>query len=191
MANDPKFVRLVDRMARSTQVDLNSGWSIAGLDVKEFPADNDRAASYVRDAIRRGTIEGCSQAEYDEVTENDLDFLSQAGVKVQDVEVPGHFQEGHISALAEETRHSLESARGLSSRGVSYGDDRIRKKALLAAQKRLDDGAAPDEVEDEASGTVDEEEAAQENAKVQEEQEKAAASGGRRSRAGNGSKSKT
>lgn len=184
MANDPQYVRLVDRMARSTQVDLNSGWGIAGLDVKEFPEEDQLAAAYVRDAIRRGTIEPCSRAEFDEVNgdEGDFDFLSQIGVEVEPIKVEGHFQEGHIAALAEEKRHQLESARGLSSGGASFGDEKVRKAALLRAQKALDEGKPRDEVEDDASGKVDPEEAAKVNKEVDEEQQKSTTS--RRGRGG-------
>lgn len=186
---DPKYVRLVDRMARSTQVDLNSGWSIAGLDVKEFPSDP-RAQAYVKDAIRRGTVEACSRSEYDEVNEGDHDFLSQANVEVKPLQVEGAFQEGHVAALAEARRHQIEAARGLSSTGSSYGDDRLRRKALLAAQKRAEQGEALADDDEEAQGQVDPDEAAEERAKVAEEQEKAAGKArGSRSRAGAGTKS--
>lgn len=174
MANDPQFVRLVDRMARSTQVDLNSGWSIAGLDVKEFPED-ELAQDYVRSAIRRGTLEPCGQSEYDAVNDHDLDFLGKAGITVKEVEIEGHFQEGHIAALAEDTRHRIESSRGLTSSGASFGDEKVRKAALLRAQQQLDDGAAPAEVEADASGQVDPEEAAKENKAIADEQDKATA----------------
>lgn len=182
MANDPQYVRLVDRMARSTQVDLNSGWSIAGLDVKEFPED-ELAQDYVRSAIRRGTLEPCGQSEYDAVNDNDLDFLSKAGISVKEVEIEGHFQEGHIAALAEDTRHRIESSRGLTSSGASFGDEKVRKAALLRAQQQLDDGAAPAEVEADASGQVDPEEAAKENKAIADEQDKAADSKRSRSKA--------
>jgi hypothetical protein len=157
---DPSYVRLVDRMARSTQVDISSGWSIAGLDVREFPGD-DRplAQSYVRDAIRRGTIEGCSKAEYEEVHgTNDHDFLAQAGIVVKNAEIEGHFQEAHVVQLAEEERHRIEVARGLGSSGISYGDDQIRRAALLRAQK-AHDANKPADPDDEA-GVVDPEDAA-------------------------------
>jgi hypothetical protein len=184
---DPKYVRLVDRMARSTQVDLVSGWSISGLDVKEFPEDS-RAQAYIRDAIRRGTIEACSRSEYDEVNDGDHDFLAQANVSVKPLEVEGTFQEAHVAGLAENRRHEIEAARGLSSTGSSYGDEKLRRKALLAAQKRLDSGETLAEDDDEAAGVVDPDEAAAENAKVAEEQEAAEAKAAGRKPAGSRAK---
>lgn len=139
---DPKYVRLADRMARSTQVDIESGWSIAGLDVREFPGDDQPYAQrYVRDAIRRGTIEGCSKAEFDEVYGEDgsnLNFYERAGVTVKGPEIEGHYQEAHVVGMADTERLRIESARGLGGGGLSYKDDKVRRAALMERQKRLE-----------------------------------------------------
>lgn len=71
MANEPKYVRLAERLTGQVLVDITSGWSISGLDVKEFPDKEKypRAARFVRDKLRRGALEPASSAEYEEVEE--------------------------------------------------------------------------------------------------------------------------
>lgn len=178
MGNDPQYVRLVDRMARSTQVDLNSGWSIAGLDVRPFPEDDEPAAQkYVREAIRRGTIEGCSQAEYEEVYgeegTNNLDFLEQAGYERKPPEVQEEFQVAGVRALADQARHRIEAARGLSSDGRSFKDERIRTAAILRAQRAQDEGEEP--AEKDAAGEAHDEELVEQISSEEETDEQEAA----------------
>lgn len=66
---DPKYVRLSERMATSTIADIAGGsqWSISGMDVKEFPKDNDAAKRFVRNRLTAGVLEPAGKAEFDEV----------------------------------------------------------------------------------------------------------------------------
>lgn len=64
---DPQYVRLATRLSRSVLADVGgSGWSLSGLDVKEFPSRPD-AKRFCRKALRDGKLEAASKAEYDEV----------------------------------------------------------------------------------------------------------------------------
>jgi hypothetical protein len=78
MAN-PKFVRLADHMVHGMCVDLDTEWSIAGYDVKEFPEDRDQAR-FVRSKITAGVLEPAGQAEYDEVHADDGEAPSESDV---------------------------------------------------------------------------------------------------------------
>lgn len=71
MASTPKYVRLVERLNRGIVADIDggSGWSIAGLDVKEVPdaQEEPRAHKFVVDALRRGKLEAAEASEYEVV----------------------------------------------------------------------------------------------------------------------------
>lgn len=71
MASTPKYVRLAERLNRSIVADVESGsgWSIAGLDVKEVPDPkvDPLAYQFVVDSLRVGRLEKADKAEYDEV----------------------------------------------------------------------------------------------------------------------------
>ena len=159
--NDPAYVRLVDRLARGCQVDLESGWSIAGMDVMEFPdEDQPLAVAFVRNALARGVLEGCSKAEYEEVMEQDRDYLAAAGVTVNPPEIEGHYNESHVVQAAEQHRRQLEAARGFSaSGGLSYRDDTVRRKRIAAHQYALEhpdeDEASDDDLRSEADSEVE------------------------------------
>jgi hypothetical protein len=74
--SDPKFVRLADRLAiGGTCADVNSGWSICGFDVKQFPDEDfyPGASKFVRKQIRLGNLEEAGEAEYNEVHDPDGD----------------------------------------------------------------------------------------------------------------------
>lgn len=157
-AKDPGYVRLVDRLVRGCRVDIRSGWSIAGLDVREFPDDNlPLAQTFVRDELRRGNLEPCSRAEYEEANQGDSDLLAEAGVKLVPAEVKGYYQEAHVSGLAQQRRLELEAKRGLGSRGISYKDDKVRRAALLKRQADIAAAAAArgDELDDDDDDVVD------------------------------------
>lgn len=70
MAN-PSHVRLVERLNRGIVADVEggSGWSIAGLDVKEFPNAEDEpvAAAFVERQLRQGKLEAATSGEYQDV----------------------------------------------------------------------------------------------------------------------------
>lgn len=69
-ANDPSFVRLAARLQRGGMADVQgSGWSISGLNVKEFPSDNPAAKRFVRKALNDGKLEPASKAEWEEVND--------------------------------------------------------------------------------------------------------------------------
>jgi hypothetical protein len=144
-------------------VDIRSGWSIAGLDVREFPSDDEPLAqTFVRAALRRGVIEGCSKAEYDEVMGADNDFLAQAGIEVTPVQVQGHYQEAHVSGAADARRRQIEASRGLASQGLSYKDDKVRRAALLKQQAKIDAGKVTTDEEAEDAASEAQQEAEQE-----------------------------
>lgn len=68
---DPSFVRLRDGYQHSQISDIieyGTLWTIAGQEVKPFPdPETDPVeVQFVRDLIRRGTLEEATQVEYDE-----------------------------------------------------------------------------------------------------------------------------
>lgn len=150
MADDPKFVRLHNRLARGCQVDLSSGFSIAGLDIVPFPKDTYQA-EYVRDALRRGVLEAASDAEVGAFRDRELDYAARTGVP-QDA--PRH-QEGRVQELAAVDREQIEGSRGLGAdSAAAYAADQARRDALIeaadgktskGAKDVVPDGATPDE----------------------------------------------
>lgn len=73
MPNDPKYVRLATRLQGGMICDVqNTGWSIAGLDVKEFPEDR-QEARYVRSNVNSGKLEPASKAEYEAAHDTSLE----------------------------------------------------------------------------------------------------------------------
>lgn len=65
MPNNPDFVRQADYMVTGMTVDMDTGWSISGYDVVEFPEDRDQAR-FVKRNLNLGRLEAATQAEYDE-----------------------------------------------------------------------------------------------------------------------------
>lgn len=67
----PKYVRLAERLNRGIVADIDggSGWSIAGLDVKEVPDEKKYpvAHGFVLSQLRQGKLEASDSGEYDEV----------------------------------------------------------------------------------------------------------------------------
>lgn len=98
MASTPKYVRLNDRLCQQVVADLDSGWSIAGLDVKEVPADSPAQAKVVKRYIQQGILEPASRAEFDEV---------QALLELDHSETQEHI----VQAGGEKARASLRKAR--------------------------------------------------------------------------------
>lgn len=74
MPSTPSYVRLAERLADVTLVDIRSGWGISGQDVRHFPKDDPVAAEWCQDQIRRGNIEEAGKAEWDDVHEGDLAY---------------------------------------------------------------------------------------------------------------------
>ena len=105
--NDPSYVRLTERLSGSVLLDVNSGWSISGLDVQGFPEDKG-AANFVRTKVRAGALEEASKAEFDEVESSKKSATS--------TEEAGGFQEGRLQADAEKARKKLTDARKKSKK---------------------------------------------------------------------------
>lgn len=102
MPNDPKYVMLANRLTNGMVADIEgSGWSISGLDVKEFPS-TEGAARFVRHALREGKLEPSSRAEFDEVQEHHKNVAK----------VPGH-QEAKLQGEAMRATRALMESRGV------------------------------------------------------------------------------
>lgn len=107
----PNFVRLANRLTSGMVTDMESGWSIAGLDVRTVPdkKKDPAARRFIRKALLDGRLEPASQAEWDEVHETSqledeaLMGRPQAGV--------GGIQEAHVRRAAEEGSSRIKAAR--------------------------------------------------------------------------------
>lgn len=64
MPKDPQYIRLAHNRRDGSAHDLRSGFSIGGGDVQRFPED-ERAAEFVRKAIRSRRLEAASKAEFE------------------------------------------------------------------------------------------------------------------------------
>lgn len=142
MATDPKFVRLTSRLRHGIRADVRgSGWSIAGLDVKEFPSDP-TAAAFARMELNAGRLEPASKAEFeeahpeeDEVAETVSRFRDNLGAGAK-----GHrpWQESAVQEAAARQRAKLEEARASESEDDEEEEEwegQARRKALLDEQK--------------------------------------------------------
>jgi hypothetical protein len=135
-SSDPKYVRLSNRLSFGMQADVDgSGWSISGLDVKEFPA-TDGAARYVRKMLRDGKLEPASRAEFDEVQEGNK---TVAAVSHQESQVQGEAMRAH--------RALLES-RGIGEDPVGDHEDEME-----SYQERLDEQDDDDDPEEQVART--------------------------------------
>lgn len=134
MADTPKYVRLADRLKTRTQVDLNSGFTISGLDVKEVPDRKKypNAHRYIREKLARGVLEPASAAEYEEVQEafeeskqrfsQRLEDLAALGVNPASMGFAVH-QEGAIQQQARDRRAKIEETRSSKSEETSDEDE--------------------------------------------------------------------
>lgn len=112
MPNDPKYVMLANRLTGGILADIEgSGWSISGLDVKEFPS-TDGAARFVRHALREGKLEPSSRSEFDEVQALHGDVSK----------VPGH-QESKLMGEAMRANRKLAESRGLDDEDEDDTED--------------------------------------------------------------------
>lgn len=165
MSSDPQYVRLASRVSNGTQVDLNTGWSISGMDVKPFPSDNTAAAAFVRSRMQRNILEPASAAEYEDVQEG-RELISQADearraasatrTLARALGLPQGttgIQEAQIREAAKATRASLEAARG-DDGPESVQANRDRRLKLIeernsgsnAADDNQDEDALPDDL---------------------------------------------
>jgi hypothetical protein len=149
MPNDPKFVRLANRLALQMVADVTggSGWSIAGLDVKEFPEDEEQAA-YVRVQLGRGVLEVATQAEYDEV--HDEEEAAEVVAQYSDPSKPRPWQEAEVQAVHAKKRRSLEANRESDEDELSEDEeDEQRRQAIADEQEEL--GLNTDDPEEQVS----------------------------------------
>lgn len=117
--SDPKFVRLVDRLALSSVADVGGSlWSISGADVLPFPDDEEEGAqAYVRRLLQQSALEEASQAEYDEAHPTVEDETPRV-IMVQD-RTP--HQEAHVQRAAVAQRRRLMGARSAATSGAGEG----------------------------------------------------------------------
>lgn len=120
-ASAPSYVRLNDRLARGCLADVggNSGWSISGADVQEYPEDP-LAQRFVRNQIRQGNLEEASRAEYEAIHEDD-DAEDTPRV-IMSVDKTPH-QEHKVLEKAAGQKGRLETARKAQSRRLLGEDD--------------------------------------------------------------------
>lgn len=137
MANsDPKYVRLSNRLSFGMQADVDgSGWSISGLDVKEFPS-GEAAARYVRKMLRDGKLEPASRAEFDEVQEGN-----------KTVEKVSH-QESQVQGEAMRAHRALLESRGIGEDPVGDHEDEME-----SYRERLDEQDDSDDAEEQVERT--------------------------------------
>lgn len=107
--NDPSYVKVAERINDSIVLDVESAWSISGLDVKEFPKDDARAANFVRGRLRAGALEEASKAEFEEV--QSLNKKSE-----QNPPLESGLQEGRLQTEAAEARTKLTAKRTAASK---------------------------------------------------------------------------
>lgn len=130
MANNPSYVRLSDRMVHGLVVDMESGWSISGFDVKEFPEDREQAR-FVKQRLNSGVLERASEAEYDEAhPESDDEETADAQAFVEAVQVAtgkrnvGR-QEHRVRSSHQERQQAVRNARfaaRLEEEGIDVDD---------------------------------------------------------------------
>lgn len=125
MAN-ATHVRLAERLNRTIVADVSggSGWSIAGLDVKEVPSDTEEPAAYafVQSALRQGKLEEATVGEYRTVQKAN-NLTAEAGKF--DPEEGESLNESAVQAAAREARKVLakEAATRAASADPSADED--------------------------------------------------------------------
>jgi hypothetical protein len=107
----PTHVRLAERLNRGIIADVEggSGWSIAGLDVKEVPSETDEPAAhrFVTQALRQGKLEAASAGEYQEVQAAN-EKIAEAGAF--DPEEGESLNEAAVQAAVRQARKELSEA---------------------------------------------------------------------------------
>jgi hypothetical protein len=103
----PKYVRLPDELYLGIVADINSGWKISGLEVKETPSDeNDPAFKFVRTALRAGRIEPASREEF-EFLQNHYAEVTDMTAPVAAGEAQGTWNEPAIAKKMRDDRREL------------------------------------------------------------------------------------
>src|SRR6478736_5511198 len=144
--NDPQYVKLADRLVRQIVADIDggTGWSISGLDVKEFPSDDyPLSQNFVRGGLNRGVLEPATEEDYEAVQAASSDLFEATGVEVIPNKVQGYYSEEAVVGEAENDRLRIEAQRGIGDGlgRLDYEADRARKGANKA-EKAADDAAA-------------------------------------------------
>lgn len=107
----PNYVRLVERLNRGIVADVagGTGWSIAGLDVKEVPdeAEDYRAHLFVLAQLRQGHLEAATAGEYQDVQDAN-DAIAEAGAF--DPDAGESINEAAIQAAARKAAKELSQA---------------------------------------------------------------------------------
>lgn len=157
MADDPKYVRLATRLSKGMVCDVQgSGWSISGLDVRQFPKDT-VAARFVRAKLNAGVLEHASKSEWDEAHDSSLEeeVLSQ---NPDYKEKASAVQEGRVQRAAREATAKLAERQ---SADADAEEEELRELEAEDRQARLDQQAEmnlmtddPQEQKDRTAGLV-------------------------------------
>jgi hypothetical protein len=139
--SNPSHVRIADPNAVSLRVDILSGWSISGWDIKEFP-DGQLAGNFVRRNLNQGVLEPATSEEFGLAhppapEENDAEAFVKA---VQAASVNPVRQEAHIQANIEADADKLRSLRHTQTDEKGDTPDMVRRKELIEIQESNDGG---------------------------------------------------
>lgn len=115
MANMPSYVRLAPRLTKGMVADLDSGWTIGGLDVRKTPDKKATPGAYkfVRKALADGRLEAASQAEWEEV--HDTEEIEGESLIGRPRASALNSQEAHVQRAAAEGRKRIEQSRRAST----------------------------------------------------------------------------
>lgn len=144
MATDPQYVKLSHKASRGMLVDLDmgSGFSISGRDVKEFPSDLP-SKKYVRRELKRGNIVVASAAEFEEAKDGDEAIPS-------DTELP-HQEHRIREALAQAKQSGTPDSEASSSSGSS-DDGGEKSKGKKGKSKKKDKSEKSKEKKEKGDG---------------------------------------
>jgi hypothetical protein len=110
MASDPRYVKLADHLTGGIVCDLESGWSVSGLDVVEFPDWDDAAAAFVRSKLKAGALDEADEAEFQAIADAD-EAVGQHRPTVALPEQLSNWQENRIQAEAAAHRKAMMEKR--------------------------------------------------------------------------------
>jgi hypothetical protein len=137
-----KYVRLPDRLATGSLSDVNSGWSIGGLDVRPVPDEklNPVAYAFVQGYLRTGHLEEASKAEHDEVRELDRELAKAHLGTLDEFEAAarGGYQEGTIQQRVTETQSRIKSSRATVSESSDEDDEETEEGGDYSTMSKAD-----------------------------------------------------
>lgn len=166
----PEYVRLADHMVHGLVVDMETGWSISGYDVKEYPEDADQA-KFVRQKINAGIVEPATAAEYEAAhpQEEQDEQAAEAEHLVQLVKAAagrgGGAQEHKMRAKHQGSHSEVVRQRQLATlraQGVDvdddeadldFAEDKARREAAAAEAEENDELNDDPEAQKERSAT--------------------------------------